>query len=120
MLHAFRRSFTTSAVSKPLFVSVEGNIGAGKTSLVNAIAKHTAASVFHEPLAANPYLSDFYASNLRLFGACVCALTCSDADPKKYALKTQLWMLKHRFSTYQNALSYLDDGVVTRRLCVLA
>ena len=31
------------------------------------------------------------------------------ADPKKYALKTQLWLFEHRFRTYQKALAYLDD-----------
>jgi len=49
--------------------------------------------IFLEPTISNPYLSKFY------------------KDPKKYALRMQLWLLKQRFRTYVNSLkSILETG----------
>jgi deoxyguanosine kinase len=41
-------------------LAVEGNIGAGKTTLVKALGKVTGAATMLETFEDNPYLSDFY------------------------------------------------------------
>ena len=61
------------------FISIEGNIGAGKSTLAKGLASHFNLKLFEEPVDANPYLEKFY------------------AEPKKYALDMQLWLLASRF-----------------------
>ena len=57
---------------------VEGIIGAGKSTLANAIAKSLGMRMFHEPVKSNPYLDRFY------------------ADQRRYALEMQMFLLKRR------------------------
>ena len=45
---------------KHQFITVEGNIGAGKTTLNNLLAKHFNAGIILEEFADNPFLSKFY------------------------------------------------------------
>ncbi len=45
---------------KPIFVSVSGLIGAGKTTLCKDLGKVTGMPVYHEPVTSNPFLEDFY------------------------------------------------------------
>lgn len=74
-------------------VLVEGNIGAGKTTLIRELSEKLGFRVFLEPTAKNPYLAKFY------------------ADPKKYALKLQLWIFRQRFLTYVDAVRHvLEKG----------
>ncbi|MBS4042817.1 MAG: deoxynucleoside kinase [Chitinophagaceae bacterium] len=42
------------------FITVEGNIGAGKTTLTNLLAQHYNARTVLEEFADNPFLSKFY------------------------------------------------------------
>lgn len=70
------------------FVIVEGLIGAGKTSLALALGKRMDAFVQQEPAeGVNPYLSSYY------------------ADPKSYAFKMQIYLLKERFRAHLAAQS---------------
>lgn len=48
--------------SKPMHVAVAGNIGAGKTTLTELLAKHYKWDPHFESVAENPYLDDFYGS----------------------------------------------------------
>lgn len=41
-------------------IAIAGNIGAGKTTLCEALAKHLGWEVHFEDVDSNPYLSDFY------------------------------------------------------------
>jgi Deoxynucleoside kinases len=41
-------------------IAVAGNIGAGKTTLTNILAKHFSWSPHYEDVENNPYLNDFY------------------------------------------------------------
>ena len=56
-----------------MHVAIAGNIGAGKTTLTNLLAKHYKWSPHYESVADNPYLDDFYGSmerwsfNLQIF-----------------------------------------------------
>jgi len=51
-------------VSTPLspkrFIAVAGNIGVGKSTLVQLLANHLGWQPFFEPVGENPYLADFY------------------------------------------------------------
>ena len=68
---------------------VEGNIGVGKSTLARKMAKELGCTLFMEPTVENPYLEKFY------------------ADPHKYALKLQLWILQQRYLTYVEAVNHL-------------
>jgi deoxyadenosine/deoxycytidine kinase len=57
-------------------IIVEGNISAGKSTLCTNLGEFLNFKVFFEPVTNNPYLSLFY------------------KEPKKYAMKMQLWLLR--------------------------
>lgn len=44
----------------PKHIAVAGNIGAGKTTLTEMLAKHYNWEPYYEDVAHNPYLADFY------------------------------------------------------------
>ena len=44
------------------FITIEGNIGAGKTTLANILAKRMNARLVLEEFADNPFLPKFYES----------------------------------------------------------
>jgi deoxyadenosine/deoxycytidine kinase len=44
----------------PMHIAVAGNIGAGKTTLTNLLAKHYKWEAHFEDVVDNPYLDDFY------------------------------------------------------------
>ena len=73
-------------------VCIDGNIAAGKTTVLHEIEKK-GYPVFYEPFESNPWLPLYY------------------QDPKKYALNTQLWFLSERFRQYKNA-DFSSFGVV--------
>jgi deoxyadenosine/deoxycytidine kinase len=49
------------------FVAVAGNIGVGKSTLVERLAEKLAWEPFYEPVGDNPYLADFY-DDMRTWG----------------------------------------------------
>ena len=61
------------------FIAVAGNIGAGKSSLVEFLQARYGFDPVYEPFDTNPYLDDFY------------------ADMKGYAFNSQLYFLTHKF-----------------------
>jgi len=44
------------------FIAVAGNIGVGKSTLVDLLATRLGWAPFYEPVGENPYLADFYAN----------------------------------------------------------
>ncbi len=93
-----------------MIVTIEGNIAAGKTTLIVALEKYTGyrvmkfsafimAKVFVEPTKENPYLSLFY------------------DNPKKYGLTMQVWFLFQRYRTYLEALEYLTHHSLSLMRC---
>ncbi|KAJ6253279.1 NADH dehydrogenase [ubiquinone] 1 alpha subcomplex subunit 10 [Anaeramoeba flamelloides] len=76
------------------FLLCEGNISAGKTTLVRGLAKLLDYQVFFEPTATNPYLKRYY------------------QDRKTWALPMQLYLLRQRFMTYVNCLKHIESGKV--------
>jgi NADH dehydrogenase (ubiquinone) 1 alpha subcomplex subunit 10 len=84
----------------PKLITLEGNIGVGKTYLATELAKLLGYKVFLEPTVANPYLEKFY------------------ADPKGYALKLQIWIYRQRFKLFVAAVSHIlttGQGVILDR-----
>ena len=73
------------------FITVEGNIGVGKTTLTNLLAKHFNARIILEEFADNPFLSKFYES------------------PQQYAFPVELFFMAERYKQ-------LKDMVHTKEL----
>lgn len=65
------------------FIAIAGNIGAGKTELTSFLCSKYGIKPFYEPNDQNPYLSDFY------------------DDMKKWAFKSQLFFLTHKFRLHR-------------------
>ena len=65
--------------TKPKYIGIAGNIGAGKTTLCAALAKHFNWDVHYESTDNNPYLSDFY------------------HDMARWSFNLQIYFLHNRF-----------------------
>jgi deoxyguanosine kinase len=61
------------------FITIEGNIGAGKTTLAHLLAKHFNARLIVEQFADNPFLPKFY------------------ENPKQYAFPLELFFMAERY-----------------------
>ena len=76
--------------SKYNYIAVEGNIGAGKTSLANKIAQDYNAKLILERFADNPFLPKFY------------------NDTARYAFPLEMSFLADRYQQISDDLSQLD------------
>lgn len=65
------------------YIAIAGNIGCGKSTLVDFICRTYQVEPFFEPNASNPYLVDFY------------------ADMKQWAFHSQIYFLTHKFRIHQ-------------------
>ncbi len=72
------------------YVCIEGNIGAGKTSLVKRIASEYQAQIILEEFADNPFLPYFY------------------KDPTRYAFTVELFFMTERHKQLQQHLINRD------------
>ena len=72
------------------YIAIEGNIGAGKTSLVNKIASDFNAKLILERFADNAFLPKFY------------------EDPKRYAFTLEMSFLADRYQQISDDLAQLD------------
>jgi len=81
-----------------LFIGIAGLIGAGKTTLADALAEHLDIPVYYEPVADNEYLEDFY------------------RDTAKYAFQTQIYLLTRRFRQHQEIIWRGGGGVQDRTI----
>jgi deoxyguanosine kinase len=79
------------------FITVEGNIGAGKTTLAKQLAAYFNATLLLERFAENPFLPLFY------------------EDKERYALPLELSFLKDRYQQLQSDLKGFED---TKQLIV--
>ncbi len=68
------------------YITIEGPIGAGKTTLAVLLAERLGAKLLLEEYEENPFLAEFY------------------ADRKRYAFQTQLFFLLSRFRQQQALL----------------
>lgn len=72
------------------YVAIEGNIGAGKTSLATQIANDFNAKLILERFADNPFLPKFY------------------KEPQRYAFALEMSFLADRYQQISDDLSQLD------------
>jgi len=64
-------------------IAIAGNMGTGKSTLVEFLHRTYGVSPFYEPNDENPYLSDFY------------------KDMKRWAFQSQLYFLSNKFRLHQ-------------------
>jgi len=72
------------------FITIEGNIGAGKTTLAHLLSKHFNARLILEEFAENPFLPKFYES------------------PKQYAFPLELFFMAERYKQLKDLLQTKD------------
>ena len=63
-----------------MHIAITGNIGAGKTTLAEQLARHYGWEILHEAVDDNPYLADFY------------------DDMSRWAFNLQVYFLNSRFA----------------------
>lgn len=72
------------------FITIEGNIGAGKTTLAHLLSKHYNARLILEEFADNPFLPKFY------------------ENPKQYAFPLELFFMAERYKQQKELLQQKD------------
>lgn len=72
------------------FIAIEGNIGAGKTTLTHLLAKQLNARIILEEFADNPFLPKFY------------------KDPKQYAFPLELFFMAERYKQLKEMINTSD------------
>ena len=72
------------------FITIEGNIGAGKTTLSNLLSTHYNAKLILEEFAENPFLPKFY------------------ENPQQYAFPLELFFMAERYKHLKDLLQTKD------------
>lgn len=79
-----------------MHVAIAGNIGSGKTTLTNLLAKHYNWDTHYEDVEQNPYLNDFY------------------DDMQRWSFNLQIYYLNSRFTQVQE-IKENDRNVIQDR-----
>lgn len=80
------------------FIIVAGNIGVGKSSLVQRLSQRLKWQPYFEPEANNPYLADFY------------------RDMRAWSFHSQVFFLGHRLRVYRELADYPGSVILDRSL----
>src|SRR6187549_1738802 len=72
------------------FITIEGNIGAGKTTLSHLLSEHYNARLILEEFADNPFLPKFY------------------ENPKQYAFPLELFFMAERYKQLKDLIHTQD------------
>lgn len=72
------------------YITIEGNIGAGKTTLANKLSTHFGAKLILEEFADNPFLPKFY------------------EKPQQYAFPLELFFMAERYKQLKDMLQMQD------------
>ena len=80
------------------FIAVAGNIGVGKSTLVEMICKRLDCEPFFEPVAENPYISDFY------------------KDMRAWSFHSQIFFLTHRLRIHQELVRFPGSVIQDRSI----
>jgi deoxyadenosine/deoxycytidine kinase len=78
------------------FIAVAGNIGVGKSTLVEMLGRQLGWEPFYEPVTENPYLSDFY------------------KDMKAWGFHSQIFFLSHRLQIHHQLVQYSGSVIQDR------
>lgn len=79
-----------------MHIAVAGNIGSGKTTLTELLAKHYKWQTYYEDVSQNPYLNDFY------------------EDMQRWSFNLQVYYLNSRFTQIQE-IKEMDKAVIQDR-----
>ena len=80
------------------FLAIAGNIGVGKSTLVEMLCKKLDWQPFFEPVAENPYLSDFY------------------KNMPAWSFHSQIFFLAHRLRIHQDLFHYPGSVIQDRSI----
>jgi deoxyadenosine kinase len=86
------------AAEAPLFISISGIIGAGKTTLATSLGEAFSLPSHYEPVVENEYLADFY------------------ADMGRHSFALQIYLLNKRFAQHQAIIWSGKGGVQDRTI----
>ncbi|MFN2147554.1 MAG: deoxynucleoside kinase [Anaerolineales bacterium] len=78
------------------FIAVAGNIGVGKSTLVDLLAQRLEWAPFYEPVGENPYLADFY------------------ADMTAWSFQSQIFFLTRRLLAHRQLLDHPTSAIQDR------
>ena len=78
------------------YVAVAGNIGVGKTTLVEKLCDHLGWTAFYEPQDDNPYLADFY------------------QDMETWAFHSQIFFLTRRLRAHKDLINHPGSVIQDR------
>ncbi len=78
------------------FIAIAGNIGVGKSTLVKLLSESLTWTPFYEPVAENPYLSDFY------------------EDMQAWAFHSQVYFLMRRLRIHRKLMNQPGSVVQDR------
>ncbi|HTP12369.1 MAG TPA: deoxynucleoside kinase [Bacteroidota bacterium] len=84
--------------SNTLFVTVAGNIGAGKSSLTKLLGERFRWKPYYESVDDNPYLSDFY------------------ADMHRWSFHLQIYFLANRFKCHKLIVESSESVIQDRSI----
>ena len=92
--------------NKVMHIAVAGNIGSGKTTLANLLAKHYNWEVQLEDMDDNPYISDFY------------------EDMQRWSFNLQVYFLNVRFNNVkkirESNKTVIQDRTIYEDACIFA
>ena len=80
------------------YIVIAGNIGAGKSTLVDKLTESINWKPYYEPVSENPYLKDFY------------------RDMPRWAFHSQLFFLSDRMSMHKDLQEYKGNVVQDRSI----
>ncbi len=83
---------------KNTFIAIAGNIGAGKSSLTDLLAKHFRWQAYFESVDNNPYLSDFY------------------EDMRRWSFNLQVYFLSSRFQKHKEMVKQKQSLIQDRTI----
>jgi deoxyadenosine/deoxycytidine kinase len=78
------------------FVAVAGNIGVGKSTLVQLLCSRLAWEPFYEPVGENPYLADFY------------------TDMRAWSFHSQVFFLTRRLRAHRQLIDHPTSAIQDR------
>lgn len=84
--------------SRPLFITVAGNIGAGKSSLAKLLGERFQWKPYFESVDDNPYLADFY------------------ADMSRWSFHLQIYFLANRFKCHKEIVESSESVIQDRSI----
>ena len=80
------------------FIVVAGNIGVGKSTLVDLLCSRLGFQPFYEPVTENPYLADFY------------------RQMDSWSFHSQVFFLAHRLQLHQDVLRFPSSAIQDRSI----